>query len=416
MPMRRPSGSPALLALAHLGEADGLDGPAQGLGVVAGIEVALGDVVERHLLGPHQALEAQLVGLDAELARERVERHLQREAHTGAGDAAVGQDRRLVGGDRVGPAAVVREIVEAGQDRAHLSRLQAGGERIGRVGAGIDGGLAVERQQAAVGVGVGREDVVVLAAVGVGGEAFAAVLDPPERRAELARGPGERDLLGQQDALVAEAAADIGRDHADLALVQPQAFGEARAHDVRLLRRGVHDELAEPRLPLGDHAAALERAHGLARGAQLARDGDGGLGLDGLEVDVDGGGEKEVVAPVLVHQRRARLAAGQHVGDDGQRIEIELDLGGEVFGLGPRRRDAHGDELADVAHLAGGEHRLHRGLEARQRGVGADRRHANEVLGDEHAIADRRRDADALDARMRQRAPQERHLLHAGQP
>ena len=32
-----------------LAEADGLDGPAQRLGIVAGVEMALGDVVERHL-------------------------------------------------------------------------------------------------------------------------------------------------------------------------------------------------------------------------------------------------------------------------------------------------------------------------------------------------------------------------------
>ena len=217
------------LAGADLVEADGIDGLAQGLGVVAGVEVALGDVVERHLLGADQAFQAQVVGLDPELARERVERHLQREAHAGAGDAAVGQDRRLVGGDRVDLAAVVGKIVEAGQDRADLAALQAGREGIGRVGAGIDGCLAVERQQAAVGIGVGGEDVVVLAAVGVGGEALAAILQPAQGRAELAGRPRQRDLLGQKYSFVAEAAADIGRDDPDLALVQPQAFGEARS-------------------------------------------------------------------------------------------------------------------------------------------------------------------------------------------
>ena len=257
---------------------------------------------------------------------------------------------------------------------------------------------------------------MVLAAVGVGGQALAAVLDPPQRRADLARGPGQRDLLRQQDALVAEAAADIGRHHADLALVQPEAFGKPRAHDVRLLGRGVHDELAQPRVPLRDHAAPLERAHDLAGGAQLARHRHGRLGLDGLEVHVDGAGEIEVVAPVLVHERRAGLARLQHVGDDRQRLEVQLDLAGEVLGLRPRRRDAHGDQLADVAHLARSEHRLQRRLEARQRRVGPDRRHARQVLGDEHAVADRRRDADAPDARMRQRAAQERHLQHARQP
>src|SRR5262245_1009724 len=106
---------------------------------------------------------------------------------------------------------------------------------------------------------------MVLAAVGVGGEALTPVLDPSQRRLDLARGPGERDLLGEQDALVAEPASDIGRNHADLSLVQPEALGETRAHDVWLLRGRVHDELPEARMPLGDHAAALDRTHDLAR-------------------------------------------------------------------------------------------------------------------------------------------------------
>ncbi len=256
---------------------------------------------------------------------------------------------------------------------------------------------------------------MVLAAVGVGGQAFAAVLEPPERRIHLAGGPGQRDLFREQDPFVAEAAADIGRDHANLAFVYPQAFGETRAHDVWLLGRRVHHQLAQPRLPLGHHAAALQRAHDLPRGAQFPRHRHRGLGLGGLEVHVDRAGEEEIVAPVLVHQRCARLARLQHVGGDGQRIEVELDLAGEVLGLRPRRRNAHGDELADVAHLARREDRLQRGLEARQRRIRADRRHAREVLGDEHAVADRRRDTDGPDARMRERAAQERHLHHAGQ-
>jgi hypothetical protein len=285
--------------------------------VIAGVEVALGDVVERHLLRLHQALEAQIVGLLAELARQRVERDLQRKAHAGAGDPAVGQDRRLVGGDRIGPAAVVREVVEARQDRGDLAGLQAGGEGIGRVGAGIDACLAVERQQAAVAVGVSRQDVVMLAAVGVGGEALTPVLDPPQRRADLARGPGQRDLLGEQNPLVAEAAADVGRHDADLALVDAETLGEARAHDVRLLGGGVDDQLAQPRMPMGDHAAAFDRAHDLARGAQLARHRHGSLGFDGLEVTSMLVVRKRLSAPVLVHQRRPGLARLQHVDDAG---------------------------------------------------------------------------------------------------
>ena len=184
---------------------------------------------------------------------------------------------------------------------------------------------------------------------------------------------------------------------------------------MRLLGGGVDHELAEARVPLGDDAAALEGAHGLTGGAQLARHRHGGLGLDRLEVHVGGGGEEKIVAPVLVDERRAGTTRGQHVGNDGQRLEVDLDFGGHVLCLGARGRGAERDQLADVAYLAGGQDRLHGRLEAGQRGVGADRRDAAEIFGDEHMVANGRRDRDALDARVRDRASEERHLQHAGQ-
>ncbi len=232
----------------------------------------LGDVVERHLLRPHQAAHAQLRRLDAEVARERVERQLQREADAGARDAAVRQDRRLVGRDRIGAAAIMREVVEAGQDAADLSGLETGRERIGGIGSGIDRRLAVEPEQAAVAIGIGGEAVMVLAAVGAGGEALAPVLDPAQRMAELERRPGQRDFLAEQHALVAEAAADIGRDDADAPFLDAEAFGKAGADDVRLLGRAGDDDLVDAGVVPGDDAASFQRAHRLACSPQLAHD------------------------------------------------------------------------------------------------------------------------------------------------
>ena len=156
-----------------------------------------------------------------------------------------------------------------GQDRADLRGFQAGAERIGRVGAGIDDRLALDAQQLAGVVGPRGDDVVMLAAVGAGAQLLEAVLEPAHRPAELPRQAGADDLLGQQDALVAEAAADVGRDDAHLALVEAEAVGEAGLGDVRHLGRGRDDHLLEPRIPFGQHAPALERRHALARGAQV---------------------------------------------------------------------------------------------------------------------------------------------------
>ena len=80
--------------------------------------------------------------------------------------------------------------------------------------------------------------------------------------------------------------------------------------------------------------------------------------------------------------------ACEHVVNGRQFFEIERDRRRDILGLGPRRRHAHGDELADMAHLAGGEHRLLGGLEAGQAGHGADRLHAREVGRGEDGVLD----------------------------
>ena len=107
-------------------------------------------------------------------------------------------------------------------------------------------------------VGVGGDEVVVFAAVGIGRQALAAVFDPAQGHAKLAAGPGERHFFRQQDPLIAKAAADIGSNHADLAFVDAEALRQAGAHNVRLLGGAVvHLELAQARIPMGEHGAPL---------------------------------------------------------------------------------------------------------------------------------------------------------------
>ena len=126
--------------------------------------------------------------------------------------------------------------------------------------------------------------------------------------------------------------------------------------------------------------------------------------------------EEDVVAPMLVHQRRARLARLAHVVDGGKLFEIERHRRRDVFGFGARRRDAHRDEFADLAHLAGGEHRLLGDLEARQRRHGADRLDADQIGCGEDAGAIALRHLYAADPRMRQRTAHERDVLQSGEP
>ena len=126
----------------------------------------------------------------------------------------------------------------------------------------------------AVAVGIAGDAVVMLAAIGAGRQMLAPILDPAHRMAATHGEPAEADFFGQQNALVAETAADIRRDHADLALVEAEAAGKSGAHDVRHLAGGINRQLIEAAVPDRDHAATFHRCHALARGADLARDLD----------------------------------------------------------------------------------------------------------------------------------------------
>ncbi len=295
---------------------DGFQRAGQGLRVVAAVEVLLRDVLERHLLGPHEIPLTDGLGGDPRRAGDGVEDEFQGEAHAGAGDAAIGQDRALVGRHRPRPAAIGREIVGTGQDAGDLRRLQAGREGIGRVGAGIDGGLAVDAAQGPVPLRVGGDAVMVLAAIGVGGQVLAPVLQPADRVAAAQCEPREGHVLGEQDRLVAEAAADIRRDDADAPLLDPEAFGKAVAHDMRHLAGGVDHELVEAVIEIHHGAAALDRRHALTTRRDGARHLD--RRVEGaLDAHIDQGLQEDVVAPVLVDEGGSRLAGGEHVVDGG---------------------------------------------------------------------------------------------------
>ena len=58
---------------------------------------------------------------------------------------------------------------------------------------------------------------------------LAAVLDPAHRMADLQRDRGDGDVLRHDAVLAAEAAADVGRDDADLVLRQAERLGERRS-------------------------------------------------------------------------------------------------------------------------------------------------------------------------------------------
>ena len=257
---------------------------------------------------------------------------------------------------------------------------------------------------------------MMLAAIGVGDQHLAPVFQPAHRIAEMPREPGQADFLSRKDRLVAEAAADILRDHADVDLGDAEELRQPGADHVRKLGGAVQRQLIEPRLPLRDEAAALDRRHHVTCGAHLARDLHRRVLGSRLDRTVKAGLDRDVALDVVVHQRTARLLRLEHVDDRRQLFVFDDDLGGDVLGLRARIGDAHGDQLADVADPIDDERRLLRHLEARQRRHRPDRLHPGQVLRDENRGAQTLRNVHAGQPRVRDRAADERDLAHAREP
>ena len=86
-----------------------------------------------------------------------------------------------------------------------------------------------------------------------------ALLDPLHRVAQQERGGGRHHVAGVHRHLVAEPAADVGRDDPDLLLGQPGHEREHRADRVGRLRGHVDGGLAGGGVDVGDAAARLQR-------------------------------------------------------------------------------------------------------------------------------------------------------------
>ena len=229
------------------------------------------DVGVGHGARGDQVFGAHVDRFASDRARDRIDGELHRKADAGPGDPSIGREWRLVGRHRIGAATVAAEIVGPRQVAAGLRGFQAGGERPDRVGAGVDQHHRVEAEQAATLIGVGGDLVVVLPRVGAGGQMFAAILDPAERFPPRQREPGEQKLFRLHQGFVAESAADIGRDDAQLLLVDAEAFGEAGPDQMRNLGRRDQHELAGLVVPIGHRALALHAGACLASGRSCIR-------------------------------------------------------------------------------------------------------------------------------------------------
>jgi hypothetical protein len=347
-------GAPLLLLLAQLVVADALGGLVEG--------GRHGHAVDGHARGHHRRQVG--VGEDVAAAQlQRVDPELRREAvhHLLTGDglvhprAAVGAPAELVGVDGLAVAGEGGEPVGAGEHH----RLEHGRARVRR---GERPGVLAERglggEQRAVLVRGERDRRHLAARLLVGTEVLAPVLDPLDRAPEADRRSDRRRLLRARVHLQAEAATDVGHDHPDLVLVEPEHAGEERPRVVGALRGDVDREVLAVALPLGDDATRLHRHRRVPVLAEGLREHDRCAGDDLVDVRTRHGRGDRV--------QHVGLAAGVHEGRalghrllvvDDRLLGLDLDddgvdgVLGAVAGVG----DHHGDRLAHRPHVTVGE-------------------------------------------------------------
>ena len=375
----------------------------------------------RELLGADQVLQAQLDGVHPEPPRRAVQQRLQHEGRDGPADAAVRSHRRLVRRDAPGLPAVVREAVGPGQEADDLDDFDRGCPRMDRVGADVGEDARGEGLERAVRAEPEPRLDHLVPRLGAREEVLAPVADPLHRAPEEPRERADRDLLGIEGTLHAEAAADVGRDDAQAMRRDLEQLGEGVAQQPGHLRRGPERQKAPARVPVRQTRAVLQRDARVAVEAEAVAHDDGGARERAVGVALDEGAREEHVAPDLLVEQRASLRRPRlGAGDDGQRLPADVDQLRRVLGRVAALGDDDGDGLARVAHLAGGERREVGRAVALHPRLRPDRARARAQVVAPETRGDARRgpgaaEVEVVDPRVGMGAPEEGRVKHARQ-
>ena len=290
-----------LLALQEALVVDGRQADVEALAVLARVGEEAERRAVREVVVPDEVDPPELGLVHPEVVGRGLD-HALLEVH-GLGDperAPVGDAaRRLVGVDAAGGQVGGRDVV-AGERRVHQPDLELAGLGVGEEGPVVRHGVhahaedpaVVAQRQLALEVDVpaepGRDEVAGL------------VLDPLHRLLEQDRGQDRDDVAGVHRHLVAEAAAQVGRDDPDHVLGQLGHQRHGGPDDVGRLRGHVDGQLRGRPVEVGDRPAALDRRGVRARVVHRDLGDDVGLGE----------GPVGAVAVARPPSRRSRCRAG----------------------------------------------------------------------------------------------------------
>ncbi len=222
----------------------------------------------------------------------------------------------------------------------------------------------------------------VIAALRVGKERFVPARDPLHRPAQPPRRPDDQRLLRVVLALVAEAAADVARDDAQVRLGDAELLADVAADMVRRLRSDV------------------ERVAGRRRAARLDRRAAQPV-IHQLDFDLATRARHRLLHGLAL---AARPAEGPLTLDQRQGLVVHLHVFGKILGRDARLGEHHRHRLADVAHDLARQRPARRLVHSGQHPAAAHRLDVFDVLARED---DTGGGSDRPDAGMRMRRANE---------
>ena len=370
----------------------------------------------------HQVAPPELHRIETGRLRGQVNQPFRDRAGDGMAHGAVLAGRRLVLEHHRRLGAVVGKIVRAAHQVHHLIAFHRAGARVDRVGADARQVIDIDRGDAALGIDRHAPLDAMIAGMDVGCEAFQPVGNELDRPAHDLGDDRHRYFIGIDMHLDAVAAADVGADHAHVALGQAHVLGEHALHHVRRLGSVIDGKLARAAIVVGEDRPRLQRCARVARRVERRLDHlvGGSESLLHLAALVDALKTK-IVTQVRMDDRCVRCQGSLHLDRRGQCLVADIDLGQRVLGGGARLGNYSGDRLAGPGGALQRQRQLRgrfHALEMRQHrdpGVAM----LGEVLAGEHAQharhCERFRGVDIDDPGVRVRAPDECHVRHARQ-
>ncbi len=311
----------------------------------------------RHLAGVDEVAPPDVGRIEPELGRDAIDQPLADERALIPSGAAVGAGRRLVGEHAQRLALVVLHPVRPGQQRDR----QLGDDHAVRadVGAEIGDEPVAQRDDRAVAAHADLDLVVLLPRVVGRHQVLATILDPLHRPAQAHRRPRHHEVLGIELAAHAEAAAHLELEEVDQVLRMAEQVGEHPPVEVRHLGHAPQGEHARPRIVRGREPPRLHRDAGVALDGEAL--GETPLGGRERVCRIAGARHQpldDVAAGGRMEDRHARIARAARVGDDGQRLPVDLDELERVLGEVAAGGDHEDNRLADVPDHARRERRL----------------------------------------------------------